>query len=134
MNPEPSPFLRVRLADRLARFQGWFYLTTGLWPLGSPGTFQRVTGTKLDFWLAQTVGLLLAAFGAVLLLAARGGRLTKELALLGALQAAVLAGVDLYCVAQPRTTPAYLLDGVLEAGLVAGWLLVWRRGRAGGEG
>ena len=133
MNSGRSPFLQEPLAGRLARFQGGYYLLTGIWPLVSPGTFQTVTGLKLDFWLAQTVGLLLAVFGAVLLLAARGGRLTKELGLLGALLAAVLAWVDVLCVLQPRTTPAYLLDAALEAGIVVGWLFVRRRGRATGR-
>ncbi len=133
MNTGRSPFLQARLAGRLARLQGGYYAVTGIWPLLSPGTFQGVTGVKLDFWLAQTVGLLLAVSGAVLLLAARGGRVTKELGLLGALQAAVLAGVDVSCVTQPRTTPAYLLDAIVEAGIVAGWLLVRQRGRAAGS-
>jgi hypothetical protein len=129
MNPERSAFLRSPLTGRIAWFQGGYYLVSGIWPLLSPGTFQAVTGVKLDFWLARTVGLLLAACGAVLLLAARGGRVTRELGLLAALQAAILAGVDLHCVTQPRTTPAYLLDAFLEAGIVAGWLLVWSRER-----
>lgn len=96
-----------RRACILARIQGGFYLVTGLWPLVSGGTFQRVTGFKADFWLAQTVGLLLAVSGTVLLAAARARRVTREIGLLGALQAAVLAGVDLYGVYQPRTTRVY---------------------------
>ena len=71
--------LRSRtLAPRwIARVQGWFYLLSGIWPLVSGGTFQAVTGYKTDFWLAQTVGLLLAASGVVLILAANASRITR---------------------------------------------------------
>jgi len=114
-----------RRACVLARIQGWLYLITGLWPLVSGGTFQRVTGFKADFWLAQTVGLLLAVSGIVLLAAARARRVTREIGLLGALQAAALAGVDLYCVYQPRTTRVYWLDALIEVVLVGAWLRLW---------
>jgi hypothetical protein len=88
----------------------------------SGGTFQAVTGYKTDFWLAQTVGLLLAASGVVLILAANANRITREIALLAALQAAVLMVVDLYCVTQPHTTRSYLLDAIVEGGLLVAWL------------
>ena len=32
----------------LAYAQGGFYLVTGIWPLVSIGSFQRVTGPKVD--------------------------------------------------------------------------------------
>jgi hypothetical protein len=114
--PDASP-----IVARVAKLQGWYYAASGIWPLVSGGTFQAVTGPKADFWLAQTVGLLLAITGAVLILAARAGRVTPEIKLLGILQAAALALVDGYCVFQPRTTLSYLLDAVVELGLVAAW-------------
>jgi hypothetical protein len=108
----------------LARIQGWFYVITGLWPLLSGGSFQAVTGFKADFWLARTVGLLLAVSGGAMILAARNGRITSEIILLGAGQAAALAVTDAYCVALPRTTPVYWLDAVVEAGLAVAWAFV----------
>jgi len=115
--------LRLRVSTWIARLQGWFYLLSGIWPLISGHTFQAVTGYKADFWLAQTVGLLLAITGVVLILAARASRITREIKLLGTLQSAALMVVDLYCVSQPRTTWSYLLDAVVELGFVAGWCL-----------
>ncbi|MDF3058886.1 MAG: hypothetical protein K0R17_3101 [Rariglobus sp.] len=111
---------------RVAKAQGWFYLVSGAWPWISGESFQAVTGRKADFWLAQTVGLLLAITGVVLLLAARANRITREIMLLGALQAGALMVVDVYCVFQPRTTHSYLLDCVVELGIVIAWCLAAR--------
>ena len=119
---------------RLAQLQGWFYVLTGLWPVFHGYSFQLITGFKADFWLAQTVGLLLAASGTVLVLAAGARRLTRELALLGGLQALALAGVDFYCVRLPNTTPVYLVDAVAELALVTGWVRAWRIARRGANG
>ena len=43
--------------------QAAFYVSTGVWPLLHRRSFERVTGPKTDFWLAQTVGLIVAAIG-----------------------------------------------------------------------
>jgi hypothetical protein len=117
------------LAVRLARIQGWFYLITGIWPLVAGTSFQWVTGFKADFWLAQTVGALLAVSGIVLLKAAKAGRITPEIMLLAGGQAAVLAGFDVYFVFQPRTTAVYWLDAMAELALVIGWTMAWRQGQ-----
>jgi hypothetical protein len=42
----------------VALVQGLYFLMTGLWPLVSIGTFQHVTGPKIDLWLVNTVGVL----------------------------------------------------------------------------
>src|SRR4051812_43430058 len=112
---------------RLARLQGWLYVLTGLWPLVHGHSFQLITGFKADFWLAQTVGALLAVSGAVMINAARTGRVTPEIGWLAAGQAAALAAIDLYCVSQPRTTRAYWLDAPVELAFVFAWLVVWRQ-------
>ena len=44
----------------VARVKGWYFLVTGLGPLVSIGTFQRVTGPKVDLWLVNTVGMVVA--------------------------------------------------------------------------
>src|SRR5437868_1530386 len=91
----------------LAQLQGWYYLITGIWPLVSGQSFQTITGFKADFWLAQTVGLLLAVSGVAMIRAGRTSRVTMEIAWLALGQAAALAIIDVYCVSQPRTTRAY---------------------------
>ena len=118
---------RSRALGLLARAQGVFYFLSGAWPLVHPGSFQLVTGPKLELWLAQTVGVLLVVSGAALLLAGRARRVTREIAFLGAGQAAALASVDLWCVLEPRTTRAYWLDAVAELALVAAWLILAAR-------
>jgi hypothetical protein len=111
----------------LARLQGGFYLVTGIWPLLAPQSFQFVTGGKLDFWLAQTVGALIAITGIVLILAARRAAISAEIALLAALQAVALGIIDLYCVSLPRTTAVYLLDAGVEFAFAAVWAWGWWR-------
>jgi len=44
----------------LAIGQGLCYPLTGLWPLVSLRSFEKVTGPKADDWLVKTVGALIA--------------------------------------------------------------------------
>ncbi len=60
----------------LALLQGVFYVLTGIWPLLSIRTFERVTGPKVDRWLVKTVGVLVTVIGGVLLLAGSRRRVT----------------------------------------------------------
>ena len=43
--------------------------------------------------------------------------------------AAGLAAIDVYYVSKGRISPVYLLDAVLEAVLLVGWLFTLRRSR-----
>jgi hypothetical protein len=45
----------------VASVQAAFYVGTGVWPLMHRRSFEWMTGPKTDFWLAQTVGLTVAA-------------------------------------------------------------------------
>ena len=118
-----------KAARRLALGQGIFYLVTGIWPLVSIGTFQKVTGPKADLWLVKTVGALISVIGAVLVAAGLRRRLTPEAGMLAAGSAAVLATIDTVYVAKRRIAPVYLLDAAMEAALVAGWAAVGARRR-----
>jgi cytochrome b subunit of formate dehydrogenase len=53
----------------MALSQGSYYVLTGLWPLLHRSSFLAVTGPKVDLWLVNTVGALLAVTGLVLLVA-----------------------------------------------------------------
>jgi hypothetical protein len=116
--PLPGP-LRER---RLAACQAAFFIGTGLWPLLHRTSFERVTGPKTDFWLAQTVGAVVASIGAGLAQAATHSRVPREVRTVAMTSAAGLAVVDLVFVARGRISPVYLLDAAAEAALVAGWL------------
>jgi hypothetical protein len=51
--------------------QGGYYVATGIWPLLSMRSFERITGPKIDKWLVKTVGLLVTAIGATILLGSK---------------------------------------------------------------
>ncbi|HLP03502.1 MAG TPA: hypothetical protein VK163_15855 [Opitutaceae bacterium] len=122
---------RDRRLAQIVRTQAWYYIVTGIWPLLHRGSFEAVTGRKLDYWLAQTVGALLAATGLVLLSVVRSGRLTREIALLGGSNALVIFVFDVIGARQPLSTPLYLADAVLELAAIAAWIWAWRTRRVG---
>jgi hypothetical protein len=51
----------------VARAQGLFYVTSGLWPVVHYPSFEAATGPKVDRWLVKTIGGLIAAVGVALL-------------------------------------------------------------------
>jgi hypothetical protein len=111
-------------ARYVASVQAAFYVGTGFWPLLSRRSFERVTGPKTDFWLAQTVGLTVAAIGIGLAHAlSRRQGVPTELRTVAATSAAGLALVDVAFVARGRISKIYLADAAAEVALVAGWLL-----------
>jgi hypothetical protein len=108
----------------VARVQASYYVATGIWPLLHRRSFERVTGPKVDFWLAQTVGIAIAAIGVGLAQAGSRPRdVSRELRTIAAVSAAGLAAVDTYFVAQRRISGIYLADAAAELALLAGWLL-----------
>jgi hypothetical protein len=107
---------------RIASLQGAYFLATGIWPLVSRRTFEQVTGPKVDFWLAQTVGALVANIGAVLLLGTRHRRVGTPLEILGASSAAGLGAIDVISSLRGRIAKTYLLDAAVEALILAGWI------------
>jgi hypothetical protein len=117
-----TPTLRT-----MALTQAAFYLLTGLWAIVSIGTFQTVTGPKTDLWLVKTVGALVGVVGAVLGIAAGRRKVDVEMATLACGSAASLAAIDVVYVARRRISRIYLLDAVAECGLIAAWLIAWRR-------
>lgn len=107
--------------------QGIFYLTSGLWPVFDRESFEKVTGPKADFWLVRTVGLLIASTGATLTMAAIRRKVTPEIALLAATTAGSLAGIDIVYGGSGRISRIYLLDAVVQGGIVGLWAAAWKR-------
>ena len=113
----------MRAEPDVARLHAAYYVGTGVWPLLHRRSFERVTGAKTDFWLAQTVGVAVAAIGLGLAQAASRRRpVSSELRTVACTTAAGLALVDLVFVARRRISPVYLLDAVAEAALIAAWV------------
>ncbi len=109
--------------------QGLFYFATGIWPLVARRSFQWVTGPKTDFWLAQTVGSLLALTGLVLLVAARRRSVSTELAVFASGQALILALIDLIMAGRGKISNIYLADAVVELALAVAWLVFYFAGK-----
>jgi hypothetical protein len=101
--------------------QGAYFLLTGVWPLLSIDTFQRVTGPKTDLWLVKTVGVLVAVIGIVLVTAGVRQRVTPEVLLLGVGTALGLTAIDVVYVTKRVIRPIYLLDAAIEIVLVTLW-------------
>ena len=116
-----DPGTRTEPGTTVAAVQGFFYLATGVWPLVHIDSFMAVTGPKTDLWLVYTVGVLVAVVGAVLILAARSGRTTPEVALLAVGCALGLAGIDVVFVSRGVIDPIYLADAAVEVTLAAWW-------------
>lgn len=114
------------MEKKLATGQGIFYLAAGLWPVVHYKSFEKVTGPKEDEWLVKTVGLLIAASGAVILgsamRAGENNRLPAETIALGAGHASVLGGVSLYYSAIGRISKIYLLDALTEWAIAGLWV------------
>ena len=100
--------------------QGVYFVATGVWPLISLRTFERVTGPKTDGWLVKTVGALIAVIGGALLLDAR--RPSRGTVAMAVGSAVALGTVDVVYPARGRISKVYLLDAVAEAALLAMWL------------
>lgn len=100
-------------------WQGAYYLVTGLWPVFSPGTFQKMTGPKTDLWLVKTYGIIVAAVGSGFLIASRDGSEGLEMKTLACLVAAAIAAAETYYALRRVISRVYLCDGVLELAFVA---------------
>src|SRR5215217_4805539 len=116
-----SPRLRPQV------LQGVYFLVTGIWPLLSRRSFERVTAPKADFWLAQTVGVLVAAIGTVILVAERRERITPEVKFLALASAGGLGLIEAVFATQGRISKVYLVDALVEAVLIAAWASRERR-------
>lgn len=133
--PHPAPSLTPRMRTTspfrpVAAVQGAYFLLTGLWPLFGIDSFQAVTGPKFDLWLVYTVGVVVAAIGLALLVAAATGRITPEVGVLALGSAAGLAGIDLVFVSRGVISWVYLLDAAAEAALIGWWATTYFGTRA----
>jgi hypothetical protein len=99
--------------------QGAYYLATGVAPFVSRRAFEAVTGHKREWWLVETVGVLVTAVGTGVLAAAARDRVTPEITAIAVGCAGGLAAIDVVYVARGRISPAYLADAAAQVGLLA---------------
>jgi energy-converting hydrogenase Eha subunit E len=101
--------------------QGIFYVATGLWPIIHLRSFESVTGPKIDKWLVRTLGGLITAVGATLIVGAFERRASRSLRMLGISSALALGLADVVYAARGRISKVYLGDAVAEGAMVASW-------------
>lgn len=128
---QPQSRERLPLTRYVAVAQAVYFIVTGVWPLVSMGTFQKVTGPKTDRWLVKTAGVLITAIGVSLGVAGARQARGPEVGLLGVGSAAGLMGIDVVYVKRGRISPIYLLDAVAEGLLILAWGVAWALGRRG---
>jgi hypothetical protein len=106
--------------ERVLFAQGAYYVATGLAPFASRRAFEAVTGPKMEWWLVQTVGVLVTVVGGALISASARDRATPEVVGTAAGCAAGLAAVDTVYVARGRIAPSYLADAAIQVAVIAG--------------
>lgn len=84
-------------------------------------SFQKVTGRKTDLWLVKTVGLLLGAVGAGLIIAASSGQFSPGVVFIAMASAAALLGIELVYVRKRVISPIYLADALVELCFLIWW-------------
>ncbi len=116
-----------RWLPKIWLFHAAYDLVTGIWPVFGIESFQKVSGRKTDIWLVKTVTLLILVVGATIGAAGVRKRVTPEIAGLAIGSSAALTTIDVIYVSQRRISPVYLLDGLANTILIAGWAYAIRR-------
>lgn len=107
--------------SRLPALQAAYYAASGAAPIAAYRLFERLTGPKREPWLVKTMGLATVAVASVLARAPRDrDPQTRRLGLAAAL-AYGIADVW-YAGVRRRISRVYLLDSLVQAAFVAGWL------------
>lgn len=109
----------------LLRFEGFFYLLTGLWPLFHLPSYIRMTGCNADSWQLATVGALLTLNGFSFLLESRSRMISKSIIALAIAVPVILLWVDVFYVFSGVIAPIYMIDAMVENLILIGWLLIF---------
>ena len=114
----------MKLFKILVSLQSIYIMLTALWPIIDIETFMAATGPKHDVWLVKTVGALLIPVASCLatFLFVRGS-ITPAI-VLGLLTSVSFIVIDFYYALTDVISNIYMLDGVIESGFLAGWLIV----------
>jgi len=111
------------MTDYLLLAQGIYYLLTGIWPLVSIGSFQKVTGPKTDLWLVKMVAALIVVIGSVLIAAGWRGHSSEEVVILAIGSAIAFLIVDVFYALRGVIAQIYLGDAIAELGILIAWLI-----------
>ncbi|MGE5351066.1 MAG: hypothetical protein ACM3P0_03230 [Acidobacteriota bacterium] len=108
-----------------ALLQGIFYFLTGVWPIFSMKTFEKVTGPKVDKWLVKTVGVLIAVVGIALIIAFIRKDISFEMVITAAGCALGLMLIDIIYSLTGVISKIYLLDAAAELVIIVGWVIFY---------
>jgi hypothetical protein len=117
-----------RLLARVPIAHALYFVPTSLVALLSRPLFEAISGRKTDYWLVRTVASLLTVVGAAVGWAGAKDRITPEIAALAVGYFAALTAIDVVYVVKLRISHVYLLDGVGNLLLIAGWAAALARG------
>jgi hypothetical protein len=109
------------------RAQAAYYAFTGVWPIIHIGSFEAITGPKLERWIVRTLGGAVAVIGASLWTAARRFDPGPETTVLAVGSAAALGTSDAIYALKGRISPVYLTDAAVQAALIAALARTRRR-------
>lgn len=119
----PSGFVAESRIGFTPLAQGAYFLATGIWPILHLRSFEAVTGRKVDGWLAKTFGALVASVGYALMVGGLEAPRSRTLRALGIGSASALGVAEGFFAAKGRISRVYFADMLIEAAIVAGWLL-----------
>jgi hypothetical protein len=125
--PEGTPLEpavdRLQPWSKLAIAHGAYFVLSGAWPLVHLRSFESVTGTKLEGWLAKGVGACWVNVGVHLIRAGlQRGRARRDERGFAVRTALTFAAFDFYYAGfRRRISPAYLVNGFLQLAFVALW-------------
>ena len=105
----------------VATAQAAYYLFTALLPFVSRRAFESITGPKVEWWLVQTVAVLVGSIGTAIALSTRRRTPPDEVVALAITAAGGLCVIDSVYAARGRIRDVYLIDAAMELGLIVGW-------------
>lgn len=107
----------------LAIIHGLYFILTGLWPIIHMESFVAVTGPKTDYWLVNTVGMLVFFIGSGLLIAGIKKHVPFSMIFIATGVALGFILIDVVYVWRGVLSATYLLDAGLELFFFISWLV-----------
>jgi len=104
-----------------------YYLITAIWALVDINSFMRITGPKTDIWLVKTVAVLLVAISFSFIASLKFRSYDFSAITLAVCCCLLLTCIDCFYVWNGTISKVYLLDAVVEIGLLIGWLIIIKR-------
>lgn len=105
--------------EHLLMIQGGYYFITGLWPIISITTFEKITGPKVDKWLVQSFGALTLSISISLLVASYEGTAGYSALILSIGTAISFIFCEIIFCLKGFISYVYLIDAILHV------ILLW---------